>query len=120
MTIRSRLLSTVALPVLVLAAVVVLSITLMRQIDEGLEELYVDRIEPLAQLKTVVDRYAVSIIDAANKVNAGVMSPRVARNELAAARQDIEQIWQQYMSTTLTAEEGRLARQAQDLFTPAN
>lgn len=119
-TLRSRLIATVALPVAVLAVIVALSVTLMKQIDDSLEALYVDRIEPLAQLKTVVDRYAVSVIDAANKVNAGIMSPAEARQELANARRDIEQIWQQYMSTSLTPEESELARQAQALFAPAN
>lgn len=120
MTIRSRLLVSIALPVLVLMTVVGLSISLMKKIDDGLESLYVDRIEPLAQLKTVVDRYAVSIIDAANKVNAGVMQPTEARSELAAARREIDQVWQQYMSTSLTQEESRLANQARSLFAPAN
>ena len=120
MTLRSRLMTGILVSVTALFVLTGLSISLMKQIDDGLEALYVDRIEPLAQLKTVVDRYAVSVIDAANKVHIGQFSPQQARTELSQARQEIDAIWRVYMSTQLTAEEAELAAQARRLFGPAN
>ena len=42
-----------------------------RRTTRGLKTVYNDRVVPLQQLKTISDDYAVFIIDAVNKSNAG-------------------------------------------------
>jgi len=118
LNIRTRLIALVILPLVILVVLVGLSAKVMNQVDHGLDELYVDRIEPLSQLKTVVDLYAVSVIDAANKVNAGLMTPAVARTEIRDAQTTIDEVWGRYMQTRLTPEEARLAEEARALFDP--
>ncbi|MFP4155644.1 MAG: methyl-accepting chemotaxis protein [Halothiobacillaceae bacterium] len=120
LTIRKRLIASVVIPVIVLLLLLLVALGSIRYIDRGVNDLYVDRIEPLAQLKTVVDRYAVSIIDAANKVNVGMMSPDDALNELRIAQGEIDQEWRTYMGTTLTERESRLAAEAEGLFRNAD
>ena len=120
LTIRTRLFTLVVLPLVILVILVGLSAKVMNEVDQGLETLYVDRIEPLSQLKTVVDLYAVSVIDAANKVNAGLMTPEVARAEVREAQETIDEVWGRYMQTQLTPREAELAAEASALFEPAN
>ncbi|MFW6341507.1 MAG: methyl-accepting chemotaxis protein [Halothiobacillaceae bacterium] len=120
LTIRKRLIASVVIPVIVLLLLLLVALGSIRYIDRGVNDLYVDRIEPLAQLKTVVDRYAVSIIDAANKVNVGMMSPDDALNELRIAQGEIDEQWRTYMGTTLTERESTLAAEAEGLFRNAD
>ncbi len=84
------------------------------------EAIYNDRIVPLAQLKRIADAYAVDVIDAVNKANAGRMSAEDAVKALTAAQAVVQRTWTDYMATELTPEEAQLARQAQGLFGPAN
>ncbi len=92
----------------------------IRQTTRGLETVYRDRVIPLQQLKMISDDYAVFIIDAANKANAGVMTPPEALAGIDRAQARIQQQWSAYMATTLTAEETRLAADAKQLFGPAD
>ena len=84
------------------------------------EAIYNDRIVPLDQLKRIADAYAVDVIDAVNKANAGRMSAEDAVKALTTAKTVVQRTWTDYMATVLTPEEAQLARQAQGLFGPAN
>ena len=88
--------------------------------NRGLETVYNDRVIPLKQLKQIADAYAVSVIDAVNKTNAGIFKAEDGRKAVSGARQTITENWTAYMATTLTAEEAALAREAEALFSPAN
>jgi methyl-accepting chemotaxis protein len=76
---------------------------------EGLRAVYEDRVVPLKQLKHVADAYAVSVIDAVNKANAGMMTAEEALKGVREARRTIHAEWTQYLSTTLTVEEKTLS-----------
>ena len=106
---------------LVLTIVVgVTGLIAMHKANRGLTTVYNDRVVPLKQLKAIADDYAVFIIDAANKANAGLFSAEETRKDLAAADEDIQKNWKAYMATTLTPEEVQLAKQAESLFTAAD
>lgn len=92
----------------------------MGKIEAGVVSIYSDRIVPLEGLKIIGDDYAVYVIDAINKANAGDFSAQDAKKALSNAKSNIDQQWQAYMATTLTAEETLLANQANQLFSPAN
>jgi methyl-accepting chemotaxis protein len=92
----------------------------MRATNDGLATVYNDRVVPLKQLKLIADAYAVSIIDAANKLNAGRMSAEEAARSVREASTLITQEWKAYMATTLTTDEARLVREAEALFDAAN
>ncbi len=101
-------------------AVGVLGIAGIRRTNGGLETVYNDRVVPLKQLKAIADDYAVAIIDAANKANAGLFTAEETLKNVAESSKRIHENWQAYSSTYLTTEEKRLAAEAQQLFVPAD
>ena len=98
----------------------VIGIVGLGRTNAGLETVYNDRVIPLRQLKQIADAYAVSVIDAANKANAGLMSAEETRAGVVAAQGVIASNWKAYMATTLTPEESQLAQQAETLFRAAD
>ncbi len=108
--------------VLVTVAVLVgvLGITGIHKTNAGLETVYNDRVVPLQQLKAIADDYAVAIIDAANKCNAGIFTAEETLQGLTSASDRIHANWKSYMSTYLTPEESKLAKEAAQLFVPAD
>ena len=98
----------------------IVSLVGIRKTNQGLETVYNDRVVPLKQLKTIADAYAVSIIDAANKANAGIVTAEDTLKSVASANEQITKNWTDYMATTLTSEEVRLAQEAKQLFGAAD
>jgi hypothetical protein len=78
----------------------VIGIVGLGRTNAGLETVYNDRVIPLRQLKQIADAYAVSVIDAANKANAGLMSAEETRAAVTAAQGVIASNWKAYMATT--------------------
>ena len=54
----------------------------VKSTNESIGTIYADRVVPLKQLKIVSDMYAVGIVDATNKVTAGIMEPKAAAKEV--------------------------------------
>jgi methyl-accepting chemotaxis protein len=90
------------------------------RINQKVTSIYEDRVVPLKQLKHISDDYAVSVIDAVNKANDGLVTPNQALNSIKEAQKNIQDTWSEYMSTYLTTEEAELAREVEQLFDPAN
>jgi methyl-accepting chemotaxis protein len=120
LTIKFRLLGLLCVMSLLLIAVGVTGLYGMQSSNSGLLTVYNDRVVPLQQLKIIADDYAVAVIDAVNKSNAGIMTAEQALGSVNAASERIKTLWQSYMATTLTKEEARLAAEAQQLFIQAN
>jgi len=92
----------------------------LKSTSRGLETVYNDRVVPLQQLKSIADDYAVAIIDAVNKANAGLFTAEETLAGVDASAARIKQNWQAYMATELTEEEASLAREAAQLFAVAD
>jgi methyl-accepting chemotaxis protein len=92
----------------------------LHQTQQGLETVYKDRVVPLEQLKTISDDYAVFIIDAVNKANAGLTTGKEALVGVRRAGERIRSKWAEYLATTLTTEESRLAGEAKGLLAVAD
>ena len=107
-------------PVILLLINGIVSLQALRDTNQGLETVYNDRVVPLRGLKIIADDYAVNVIDAVNKANAGLMDAEAALKGIQQAAQRIDAEWQAYMATALTPEEQGLAREAEQLFGPAN
>jgi methyl-accepting chemotaxis protein len=107
---------------LLLLAIVLggLGVYAIRATNQGLLTVYQDRVVPLKQLKVIADAYAVNLIDAANKTNAGIFTPRQALASVVDARASIKREWGNYLATYLTPEEAALAKQAGDLLAVAD
>ncbi|ACV36703.1 methyl-accepting chemotaxis sensory transducer [Candidatus Accumulibacter phosphatis] len=120
LTIKLRLIAVLGFLCLLLFLVGAQGLLGMRATNDGLARVYNDRVVPLKQLKLIADAYAVAIIDAANKLNAGRMNAEEAAKGVREASTLIAQEWKAYMATTLTADEARLAKEAEALFAAAN
>lgn len=107
------------LPALLLTVLGSLSLSGFWLMNRQIRTIYDDRVVPLQQLKSVSDAYAVSIVDAVNKANAGLISPQVALNAVETAQIEIPQIWQRYLHTQLTPQEVELVQAAEVLFQEA-
>ncbi|MGL4793591.1 MAG: MCP four helix bundle domain-containing protein, partial [Aeromonas jandaei] len=101
-TIKLRLIVLLCLLCTLLLGVGSLGLYNMQSSNTGLQRVYNDRVVPLKQLKTISDRYAVSIIDNVNKANAGLIPAEEALTQIQQAQKEIKDVWQQYQSTTLT------------------
>ncbi|MDO3381144.1 methyl-accepting chemotaxis protein [Gilvimarinus algae] len=120
LSIRLRLLMSYALPVAALLLIAILAIQGLSSTQKGVESIYKDRVIPLEQLKVISDNYAVRIVDAVNKANAGIVTGDQVLSDIGKARQEIERQWQAFLSTHHTPEEARLAEEAKALFGNAN
>jgi hypothetical protein len=116
----TKLYALMALLLAALLVVGVIGIVGIARTNAGLETVYQDRVIPLQQLKQIADAYAVSVIDAANKANAGLFTAEETLKALTGAREAIRQNWKAYRATSLTPEEARLSREAEQLFGPAD
>jgi len=116
----TRLLIGFAIPVALLTANGVSGSRAIHTTQQGLETVYRDRVVPLRGLKVIADAYAVDVIDATNKCNAGLISPEQANAAVGHARESIRTEWEQYLGTQLTPEERRLGQEADALFRTAD
>lgn len=120
MPFRLNLLLGLSVPLLALVFLGILSLWGMKEISKGVETVYADRVVPLAKLKTIADDYAVLIIDAVNKADAGLSTTSQARQDITKAQSRIDTLWQAYLDMPLTSEEKRLVKEASALFAAAN
>ncbi|ASK68275.1 methyl-accepting chemotaxis protein [Shewanella bicestrii] len=118
--IKQKMFIGILVPLLMLLTIGFIAINMMGKIEYGVERIYNDRVVPLDDLKVIADKYAVDVIDAVNKANAGGFTASQAINALESAKSTVNQRWQKYLSTELTKDESQLAQQAERLFTPAN
>ena len=81
----------------------------LKETHTSLETLYLDRVIPLEQLKSISDLYAVEIVDTAQKIHYGQVTWLQGSERVSKAQGRIGEIWKNYLATHLTAEEKRLA-----------
>ncbi|WP_018146178.1 methyl-accepting chemotaxis protein [Thioalkalivibrio sp. AKL6] len=120
LSVRSKLVITIVVPVAALLLLAALAARGTANIEKGVQNIYHDRVVPLQQLKTIADNYAVLVIDAVNKADAGRMTAEEALADVREAREEIAEIWDAYLATTLTPREQELADGARGLFRAAN
>lgn len=118
--IKQKMFIGILVPLLMLVTIGIIAINMMGKIQQSVERIYNDRIVPIDDLKVIADKYAVDVIDAVNKANAGGFSASQAANALESANSAINQHWPKYLATELTQEESQLTLQAERLFLPAN
>ncbi|MDF1547838.1 MAG: MCP four helix bundle domain-containing protein [Bacteroidales bacterium] len=87
----------------------------IKNVNESVNTMYIDRVLPLAQLKKVSDAYAVQIVEVSQKLEKGIIDKQSALSDLKEASEIVTKNWNDYMSTTLTKEEEQIANQAIEL-----
>lgn len=120
LTLRSRLLLTLSIPLLALMVLGLFAWVQLGNIYQSVDTIYRDRVIPLQDLKVIADDYAVLVIDAVNKANAGMVTAETAGADIRAAKSRIDKTWAEYLTTQLTPEEARLTQEARRLFQAAN
>lgn len=114
--VRSRLILLTALPLLALVVLCALSLFDMKLLAAGVDSLYVDRVQPLQQIKQVSDAYAVTIVDTLHKHRGGLLDAQQATKAIDTAEREAQKAWQAYRSTHLTPEETQLMDDAERLI----
>ncbi|MBU1435885.1 MAG: methyl-accepting chemotaxis protein [Gammaproteobacteria bacterium] len=112
--VRSRLIVLAALPLLVLVFLSLVSILNMRELASGVDSLYLDRVKPLQQIKTVSDAYAVTVVDTLHKHRAGLLTAIEASSQIQKATTSAAESWNAFRSTKLTDNERGLAEKAEN------
>lgn len=111
LTIRIRLALLVIAPLLVLLAVIMIASINTQRINENMEHLFVDRMTPISQLKTVSDSYAVSMVDTLHKYRAGLVDEARLQRDFDKALQQGNKAWDEYRATKLTESERALVNE---------
>ena len=119
-SIKLKLIVSSILPVVGLVVVLVAGLMELREAKQGVNRIYDDRIIPLEDLKVIADNYAVSVIDAINKANAGLISVENSLESIQVAALQTQVKWKKYIATELTAEEQVLVGEAEVFFNTAN
>lgn len=120
LSIRTKLLLASVLPILGLIILVATALSQLKAANDGVDRIYNERVVPLEDLKIIADDYAVLVIDAVNKANAGLITGREAVDGIAQARTEIKEKWNKYRSLNLQGEELQLAEEAEGLFSKAD
>ena len=86
----------------------------------SLDKVYKDQVVPLRDLKTVVDMYAVNIVDTSHKVDNGNIGWAEARKQVDEAERLIAAKWREYLATTLVEQEKVLVAEIGPRLTQAD
>ena len=119
-SIKNRLILLSVTPIVLLIGLLLLLMSELRFTEQGAERIYNDRVVPLEDLKLIADDYAVFVIDAINKANAGLISVEEASAGIKNSEHEIDITWEKYIATTLTPKEEKLVAEAEELFKDAN
>ena len=92
----------------------------LRLVNDGVDRTYNDRIVPMKGLKVISDMYAVNGVDMVHKVVDGAVTFDEGMAAIKEARKRIDEEWEKYLATTLTAEESKLVEEAKPLKEAGN
>ncbi len=120
LNVRARLGIISLVPVIVLIGIVSSAVSIFSSIERGVDDLYDERVVPLQDLKIIADDYAVLVIDAVNKANAGVKTAEEALADVQKASAEIRTVWNRYLTLPKTEQETELVNQAKRLFGAAD
>ncbi|MEW6551306.1 MAG: methyl-accepting chemotaxis protein [Campylobacterota bacterium] len=99
-----------------LAILGILGIVQLQRVNTGLVTVYNDRVVPLEQLKIIADEYAVNIVDTTHQTRNGNFDFDKCVSNIEKAENTIQKQWNAYISTTLTTEESKLAKETESLM----
>jgi methyl-accepting chemotaxis protein len=120
LSIRRRLLILTLLPLAALLVVIVLGLDFASRLNRHFEELFVDRMQPISQIKTVADAYAVDMVDALHQYRAGLIDDEQMRQTFATSRQTAGKALDTYSATRLTGEERQRLERLRGLLREAD
>ncbi|MXP09102.1 methyl-accepting chemotaxis protein [Pseudoblastomonas halimionae] len=120
MTLKHKLFACLAILSAALLALAGAFYHTVRTNETALSTILVDRVQPLQNLKTVSDTYAVLIVDNAVKATNGNVGYGEAADNMREGTAAIEEAWKAYRATSIDGEEERLSRQAEAQMSTAD
>ena len=118
-TISARMTAVFAALVLAMSVMAGVALYSNRQLTAALSSVYVDRVEPLRDLKAISDAYAVDIVDTTHKTRAGTVAFQEALASIERTRGVSAEKWRGYMATFMDDREKRLAAVVVERFATA-
>lgn len=106
-TIRTRLLMLVGAMFISFITIELMGFSALQRGLANLNTVYLDRVIPLRDLKTIADLYAVKIVDSSHKARSGRMTYAQAEDEVKEAERQIDTLWPAYQKTQMIDEEQR-------------
>jgi methyl-accepting chemotaxis protein len=119
-SIKLKLIFTSIISIAGLTIILGVALAELDKAESAVVRLYDDRIVPLEDLKVIADDYAVSVIDAVNKANAGIFNVEQTLALIHKSNAEIKEKWKKYTQTSLTKEEAILVKDAETLFLSAD
>jgi methyl-accepting chemotaxis protein len=120
MSIRKRIWALVAILTTLMLMVGAEGFNGMLQAKHSIQAIAEEHVGPLKEWKIVADNYAVAIIDAVNKTNAGMMTAEEARKGVVTALEQNAEIWRRTQNGLVNEEELRLGNELNALFGEAD
>lgn len=96
----------------VIVGIGVYGINNLKAMNKITRTLYADRVMPMVQLSTVRVSYSLEVVSSAQKLKSGQISFQQAKKTVKKATEKINKNWTDYMSTYLTPEEEKLAKES--------
>ncbi len=78
-------------PLALVLVMVFSAVDILGDLSDEASKLYEKQVVPIKDLKVIADDYAVKVIDAVNKANAGRSSAKETLNQIQSARQRISE-----------------------------
>ncbi len=119
-TIKTRIWTLVAMMGALMALVGVMGLNGMATGRDTIQVIAEEHVGPMKDWKLLADNYAVAIIDAINKTNAGLMTAEEAEKGIEIARKQNTEIWQKTKVGLVSETEIGLGKELDDLFTKAD
>ncbi|MFI8748207.1 methyl-accepting chemotaxis protein [Pseudomonas sp. NPDC077186] len=120
LSIQRRLLILTLAPLAALLLVMALALDIASRLNRHFEELFVDRMQPISQIKTMADAYAVDMVDALHKYRAGLIADEQLRQTFATSRQETGKALSSYAATRLTSDERQRLQRIRALLQEAD
>ena len=115
-TVRARLLLFAVILLLGSLVIAIAGLDGLRRTVSGLHSVYLDRVVPLRDLKTLSDLYAVDVVDASHKARIGTFTSAEAADHIERAHRRARELWQGYLRTQLIPEEKALIAEIEPIM----
>lgn len=120
LAVRTLLYAAIALQICLALFLGLLGVKGMYSTLNGLDAMYNHRVIPLRDLKVISDEYAVSVVNATQKVRDGTLTPEDGAAAMENARRLIDEKWQAYSKGSLSTTEQTLVETATPLMAKGN
>jgi methyl-accepting chemotaxis protein len=118
--IRTKLITLIIVMLLFSMSIGYYCINSLNTVKNNMHSMYVDRVEPLDQIKAVSDAYAVFIVDATHKVRNGSFTWSETKASVNQALKTVDENWEKYLLTKIEGKELELVGEIKNLMQPAN